>query len=287
MVIYTLIVSIIILTVIYIVIFANNLRNAKPLKLSAVMKIKLIFSGIIAFIADVFGVGSFAVNIALAKILKTFRDDEMPAVCNGAQVLPGTIESLFFMQIINVDITTLLVLVAGTCIGGVCGSKVLTSMRVRAIRRVMVLCLSFAIIVLLCDQLQLFAFSGHHTALRGWPLFLGFVGMILCGAFAAVGIGLFALVQMVLFMLQVSPLVAFPIMTTAGAMQQPLTSIIYLKHNKIPLLKTLILSVSGCLGVLLILPIFTNISPVWLHRLLIIVLLYNVISIAKNLGYKH
>ena len=62
--------------------------------------IKLGLSGIVAFIADTLGIGSFAVNVAMAKLLGTFPDEELPAVNNGAQVIPGTIESLFFMQIL-------------------------------------------------------------------------------------------------------------------------------------------------------------------------------------------
>ena len=36
---------------------------------------KLIGSGIVAFIADTIGVGSFDVNIAFAKFLGTFKDE--------------------------------------------------------------------------------------------------------------------------------------------------------------------------------------------------------------------
>lgn len=55
--------------------------------------------------------------------------------------------------------------------------------------------------------------------------------MVVCGALTSVGIGLFAMVQGVLFLMNVSPIVAFPIMTTAGAMQQPLTTLVF--YNKI------------------------------------------------------
>ncbi len=56
---------------------------------------KLVISGIIAFIADTLGVGSFAVNVALAKLFGTFNDEELPAVNNGAQVIPGPLNPYF------------------------------------------------------------------------------------------------------------------------------------------------------------------------------------------------
>ena len=83
--------------------------------------------------------------------------------------------------------------------------------------------------------------GGDLVALDSWNLILGFFAMVICGALTSVGIGLFALVQAVLFLLNVSPAVAFPIMTTAGAMQQPLTTLVFVQQNKIPLKKTLIL----------------------------------------------
>ena len=81
-----------VLTMIY------RLKKQPPVVLAVSDYIKLIGSGIIAFISDTLGIGSFAVNVALAKLLGTFRDDELPAINNGAQVIPGVLESLFFMQ---------------------------------------------------------------------------------------------------------------------------------------------------------------------------------------------
>jgi uncharacterized membrane protein YfcA len=88
-------------------------------------------------------------------------------------------------------------------------------------------------------------------------------------------------VQGVLFLLGVSPAVAFPIMTTAGAMQQPLTTLVFLKQRKIPLKKTLMVSMGGCIGVLLVIPFFSSISTRWLHNLLICILTYNILMIGR------
>lgn len=248
---------------------------------SGLETIKLGASGVIAFIADTLGVGSFAVNVALAKLLGTFKDEELPAVNNGAQVLPGMIESLFFMQIIAVDITTLATLVAGACVGGILGGTVVSRLSKQAIRLSMVCCFIFIIALLLSHHFRLLPVGGSITELHSWGLVLGFLGMVVCGALTSVGIGLFVMVQAVLFLLNVSPVVAFPIMTTAGALQQPLTTLVFLKHNKIPLKKTLILSLSGCLGVLVTIPLFTNLTVTWLHFLLLMILIYNAIAIGR------
>lgn len=243
---------------------------------------KLAGSGIIAFIADTLGVGSFAVNVALAKLLGTFPDDELPAMNNGAQVIPGTIESLFFMQLIEVDLTTLVTLVTGTCIGGLLGGMVVSRLSKQAIRLSMLCCFLLIIGLLICHQFRLLPVGGDVTELHSWKLMVGFLAMILCGALTSVGIGLFVMVQGVLFLLNVSPLIAFPIMTTAGAMQQPLTTMVFLQQRKIPLKKTLVLSLFGCVGVLMTLPLFRHLTISWLHSLLLVIMIYNFIAIGRT-----
>jgi uncharacterized membrane protein YfcA len=124
--------------------------------------------------------------------------------------------------------------------------------------------------------------GGEALELHSWKLLIGFVALIICGALTSVGIGLFVMVQGVLFLLNVSPIVAFPIMTTAGAMQQPLTTLVFLKHDKIPLKKTLMLSFAGCLGVFITLPLFTHLTVTWLHTLLLAILIYNFFAVGRT-----
>jgi len=244
--------------------------------------ITLFFSGIIAFIADTLGVGSFAVNVALAKLLGTFRDDELPAVNNGAQVIPGTIESLFFMHLVDVDVTTLLTLVAGTCLGGLLGGFVVSQLSMQAVRLAMICSFGLIIFLLISHQFRLLPVGGDLTELHSWKLVIGFFALVICGALTSVGVGLFVMVQGVLFLMNISPVVAFPIMTTAGAMQQPLTTLVFLQQNKIPLKKTLVLSLSGCIGVLITIPIFSQLTITWLHLLLLVILIYNFAAIGHT-----
>ncbi|TAL58716.1 MAG: sulfite exporter TauE/SafE family protein [Legionella sp.] len=243
---------------------------------------KLIFSGIIAFIADTLGVGSFAMNVALAKILGTFHDDELPAVNNGAQVIPGTIESLYFMHFVDVDLTTLITLVAGTCLGGLLGGLIFSRLSKQATRLAMICSFLLIIALLISHQFHLLPLTGDLMELHGGKLVIAFFALLVCGALTSVGVGLFVMVQGVLFVMNISPLVAFPIMTAAGAMQQPLTTIVFLQRNKIPLKKTLILSLSGCLGVLITIPVFAHLTITWLHLFLLGILTFNLIAVSRT-----
>lgn len=270
------------LALICVVLMFYRLKQQTSPALTLVESIKIGVSGIIAFIADTLGVGSFAVNIALAKLLGTFSDEELPAVNNGAQVIPGTLESLFFMQLIDVDLTTMVTLVVGTCLGGLIGGAVVSKLSKQAIRLTMIICFAGLIALLIAHQLHLMPIGGDLVALSGSKLFIGFIAMVVCGALTSVGIGLFVMVQCVLFLLNVSPLVAFPIMTTAGAMQQPLTTLVFLQQNKIPMKRTLLLSLGGCVGVLITIPLFSHLTITWLHSLLLLILVYNFIAITRT-----
>lgn len=282
MALYLIITTMLIFSISCITVMIYQLRRQPTIFLSTLDYCKLISSGVIAFIADTLGVGSFAVNVALSKLLGTFHDDELPAVNNGAQVIPGTIESLFFMQIIDVDLVTLFTLVLGTCIGGVIGGNIVSHLSKQAIRFAMLICFFVIICLLFSHQFNLISMDGDLIELRSWRLTIGFFAMIVCGALTSVGIGLFAMVQGVLFLLSASPLIAFPIMTTAGAMQQPLTTLVFLKQHKIPLKKTLVLSLAGCLGVFITLPLFNYLTFAWLHSFLIVILIFNFIAIGRS-----
>ncbi len=243
---------------------------------------KLAISGIVAFIADTLGIGSFAINVVTAKLFGTFNDVELPAVSNSAQVLPGALAAIFFMQWIKVDLVTLLTLTTGACCGGFIGSTLASRLSKQSIRLAMIVCFTFIISLLIIRQLHLFASSADVVALDSWMLVLGFIGMILCGMFTSVGVGPFVTMQGLLFLLHVSPFVAFPIMTTAAALQQPIITLVFLNNDKIPLKKTLILSFFGCLGVLIALPIFMNLSVNALREMLLLILIYNLYIITKS-----
>ena len=276
-------VCIIVLTLSVTAYMVYRLRQQPPVRCSNKITWQLVGSGMLAFIADTLGVGSFAVNIALAKLFGTFSDEELPAMNNGAQLIPGAIESLFFMQFVEVDLTTLVVLVLGTCAGGLAGGGIVARMSKQTVRLAMMLCFSFIIALLVTNHLGWLPVGGTATALYSWKLVAGFFGVAICGALTSVGIGLFAMVQAVLFVLGISPLVAFPIMMTAGAMQQPLTTFMFLRHARnMPIKRILWVSFGGCLGVAVTLPVFQYVTVSWLHGLLVAILSFNLVAISRT-----
>ncbi|OEZ33586.1 hypothetical protein AS144_03610 [Francisella endosymbiont of Amblyomma maculatum] len=78
-----------------------------------------------------------------------------------------------------------------------------------------------------------------------------------------------------------SPVVAFPIMTAAGAIQQPVTTFAFLINNTVPIRKVLIVSCFGVIRVFIGFNIVTMVSVNQLQWLLVIVITYNVISLTR------
>lgn len=274
---------IILFTVLCVLYMIKKTRHQSSQSIAKTQRIQLMTSGIIAFFMDTIGVGSFACNIALAKYFSTFRDEELPGVVNGAQVIPGAIAALFFLGLVDVDSLTLISLMICTCLGGMFGALVIAKLNAQTLRGIMLLGFPFIIFLILSHEFDWLPIGGQKTALHGHELILGCIGIFIAGALTSVGVGLFALVQALLFCLGMSPLIAFPIMTAAGALQQPLSTGIFIYQNKVPLQKTWIISLCGVIGVLLAIPIVTHLSATKLHFLLIGVLSYNTVMMGISL----
>ncbi len=253
--------------------------KANNVTITRANKVKLAATGIIAFIADSIGIGSFAVVIALSKAWKTIKDENLPGTVNSAQILPGAIEAIVFLHVIHVDLITLITLIAGTCIGGCIGGLVVSNLDKRHIQASMFIAFIGMAVVILLNQLGFLPVGGNATILTGWKLWVGFFGTIICGFLPAVGVGLFVVVEILLFLLGMSPLVAFPIMTAAGALQQPLTCTAFVLNKKVPLKKVFIISLTGIIGIMIAIPFVTSLSPYLLRWLMFLIVSYNAVSL--------
>ncbi len=239
-------------------------------------------AGVVSFVADTIGVGSFAVNIAIAKTFKLVEDAGLPGFVNGAQVIPGAIEAIFFLGVLHVDPLTLIVLVSVATLGGFIGGIFASKIHTGTIRIIMIVAFMVVIFLLLGSLLGLMPVGGDLMALAGIKLMLGFVGMFVVGFLVCFGVGLFAIVQAILFLLGMSLLVAFPIMTTAGAIQQPVTAFAFVFKGKIPLRRILIVSMFGIIGVFIGFNIVKALSTTQLHWLLVLVISYNTVSLIRS-----
>lgn len=248
--------------------------HTKPLALME--KIKLGITGFVANVADTVGMGSFAVIVAFDKYWNLMEDEKLPGTLNAHSVLPGLCQSLFFLQAVPVEITTLLSLIVAASVGGFFGGFFVSKLDKDRLRFLMFLGYAGIAILIIANKLGLLPIGGELMSLHGIWLVAGIVGMLLTGTLPAIGVGSYAPTLVILFLLGMSPLAAFPIMTASGAILQSTAALVFIARKQVAIKASLILSLTGVLGVLVAAPMITYINSDSLRWLLLAIVLYNV-----------
>jgi uncharacterized membrane protein YfcA len=259
-------------------------RGINPL--SYLEKLRLSVTGFVANVADTVGIGSFAVIVAFDKHWNLVDDQQLPGTLNAQSILPTMCQALFFLQAVQVEIQTLFALIIGASIGGFFGGIFVSRFDKRRIRRLMFIGYIGIAAMILASKLGLLPVGGDLMALHGIWLAVGVGGMLLSGALPAIGVGAYAPTQVFLFLLGMSPLAAFPIMTAAGAFQQSVAAMAFIIRRQVALRPSMIMSYAGVAGVLVAAPLITYINPENLRWLLLAVVLYNVHMLWKSSTHK-
>jgi len=256
-------------------------------KISMSEKIKLASSGIVAFFADALGIGGFAVNIAFYSSFKFFKTSKIPEAINIVQIVPGALSSLLFLKLVEVDATMLFSLVVFATFGGISGAFLATKLNEKVVKSTMFIALLMIIIILLLKIFNVIKISENNEVLTGISLVYACIGVFVCGFMTAFGVGLFMTIQIVLLLSGVPIIIAFPIMTTAGAIQQPFSSMTFLCKPTIDLRKIFFMSGFGIIGVLIAVPlVIYKLPPLLLYILLLCITAYNVTRIFLSLKEK-
>lgn len=256
-------------------------RKSESHQLSFREKCSLIFTGFIANIADTLGLGSFAVVVALNNKFKMIDDKKIPGTLNAQSVLPAMIQSILFLNFVEMDISILILFVLSSCVGGFLSGYFVSRLNKETIRQLM--CYGFiGIAVLIFSQkLNLLPIGGFETSLPPFKMAIGTVAMVFAGMLPAIGAGMYVPIQVILFLLGLSPLVAFPIMTTTGAIVQTTTASAFVMRKEFAIKESLYLAFSGILGVFLAVPLVTYVNLSTLRWLLLIIVSYNAFILLK------
>ena len=113
----------------------NNLEKSSWLKTSVI--------GFVVNFFDVLGIGAFAPQTALLKFTKQTDDKIIPGTMNVANTLPVLVQALIFINIIEVDPLTLILMLASATVGAIVGAGIVARLSERKIR----LTMGFALLV--------------------------------------------------------------------------------------------------------------------------------------------
>ncbi|MBG9367981.1 sulfite exporter TauE/SafE family protein [Streptococcus mitis] len=193
------------------------------------------FIGFIADFLDTLGIGSFLTTTTLFRAARYLDDDrQLPGTLNVMHTLPTLVEALFFISVVQVDALTLISMVTAATIGGKLGSEIVSHLDKKFILTTVSIAMFLTSLIMLGRITGLVDSLGSgNTAmgLTGWKLLIGIIGNFILGALMSAGVGLYSPCMVMVYLLGMNPLAAFPIMMTSCAALMPVSSMTFMKND--------------------------------------------------------
>lgn len=230
--------------------------------------------GVITDFFDTLGIGSFAPTTALLRGFKQIDDRVLPGTLNVAHTIPVVLEAFLFITVIEVEITTLASMLAAATIGAYLGAGVVAKMNERKIQMIMGVALIATAFIMVAGQLGWMPVGGEAIGLAGMGLVIGVAGNFILGALMTAGIGLYAPAMALVYMLGMSPRVAFPIMMGSCAFLMPVASIKFVKEGAYNKKAAFGITIGGIVGALVAVYIVKSLPLTILTWLVVAVVTY-------------
>jgi uncharacterized membrane protein YfcA len=230
--------------------------------------------GLVTNFFDTLGVGSFAPTTSVFKLLGIVPDERIPGTLNAGHALPTILQALIFIAVVDVDPTTLVGMIVAAVLGAWLGAGVVARLPRRVIQVGMGVALSIAALLFVLGNLKMIPAGGGALALHGELLAVGLIGNLLLGALMTLGVGLYAPCLILVSLLGMNPIAAFPIMMGSCAFLMPVAGLRFIATQRYDLRAAVGLALGGVPGVLIAAFIVKQLPLVWLRWLVVIVVLY-------------
>jgi uncharacterized membrane protein YfcA len=238
--------------------------------------------GFVTNFFDTLGIGCFAPTTAYYKLRSRMPDDEIPGTLNAGHALPAMAEALIFIAIVSVDMATLVSMIAAAVLGAWLGVGIVSGLSRRAIQLGMGGALMCAALLFLVKNLDWVPGSGDALALHGSTLIFAVGVNFLLGALMMLGVGLFAPCLILVSLLGMSPLAAFPIMMGSCALLMPVGGARFVRSGRYNVSAALGLAIGGIPGVLVAAFIVRSLPIAWLRWLVLIVVVYAAVQMLRS-----
>ena len=239
----------------------------------------------VGFVTDFFdtlGIGSFAPTTTMFKFWKLVPDERIPGTLNVGHALPTIAEALIFIAIVNVAPLTLILLIAAAIAGAWLGAGVVAKWPRRFVQVGMGLALVAAGIFFIMKNLNILQGGGNALGLSGTLLWIGVAGNFILGALMTIGIGLYAPAMIMVALLGMSPIAAFPIMMGSCAFLMPIAGWRFIKFDAYTLKAAVGLTIGGIPGVLAAAFIVKSLNVTALRWLVAAVVIYTAITMLRS-----
>jgi uncharacterized membrane protein YfcA len=239
-------------------------------------------TGFVTNFFDTLGIGSFAPTTAIFKLRKLVPDELIPGTLNVGHTLPTIAQAFIFIAIVEVDITTLVLMIATAVLGSWVGAGVVAGWPRRNIQIGMGVALLAAAGTFLLKIFEIAPPGGDTLKLSGTLLAIGLVVNFILGALMQLGVGLYAPCLILISLLGMNPQAAFPIMMGSCAFLMPIGSLKFIRRERYSLRASLGLGLAGVPAVLIAAFIVKSLPLDYLRWLVVAVVLYAAISMLRS-----
>jgi uncharacterized membrane protein YfcA len=236
--------------------------------------------GFVTNFFDTLGIGSFATTTSFFRVWKLVPDEEIPGTMNVGHTLPTVAQAFIYISIIEVDFTTLVLLIAASVAGAWLGAGVVSRWPRRKIQIGMGAALLAAAALMLYRQLRQMPEAGT-LSLEGGLLAIGIIGNFIFGALMTLGIGLYAPCLIMISMLGMNPTAAYPIMMGSCAFLMPVGSARFIRAGRYNLKAALGLAIGGIPAVCLAAFLVKSLPLKYVFWLVIVVVIYTAVMMLR------
>lgn len=202
-------------------------------------------TGFITVFFDTLGIGSFATTTTIFRAWHLVPDELIPGTLNVGHALAAVLSAFIFIGLVPVASETLLPMIVAAGLGAWLGSGLVARLPRYRIRLGMGAALLVAATVMLLAQLRWLPGGGEALGLHGGRWIVAVVGNFVLGSLMTLGIGLYAPCMIMISLLGMSPLAAFPIMMGSCAFLQPVSGTRFLREGRYHLSASVGLTLGG------------------------------------------
>lgn len=238
--------------------------------------------GFVTNFFDTLGIGNFAPTTAYYKFRQRVADENIPGTLNAGHALAVVVEALIFISVVAIDVVTLVTMIGAAVIGAWLGVGVVARLPRRAIQIGMGVALLVAGALFAAKNVDWLPGGGAELGLQGARLLFAVAISFMLGALMMFGIGLYAPCLILVSLLGMNPLAAFPIMMGSCAFLMPIGGERFVRSGRYDLRAALGLTLGGIPAVLIAAFIVKSMSMVWLRWLVVFVVLYAALLMLRS-----
>lgn len=224
---------------------------------------------------DTLGIGSFAPTTAYMKLRQMAPDSYFPAILNAGHALPTITQALVFISLVRVDPWLLLACIGAAVAGALIGAPIVQRTPVRVIQGAVGAALLVAAALYAMKNLGWIPDDDAGLLTLAPTQFgIAVAAHAAMGVLMMFGIGLYAPSLIVLSLLGLNPIAAFPIMMGSCAFLMPLSGLRFVRSERVDLRIVLGLALGGIPAVLVAAFVVKSLDLVTLRWGVVVVVLY-------------